>query len=229
MLVRGMVILGLPVLSAGAAVASEAGRAFHTTIKPLLERSCVECHRPERAKAGLDLTRFGDIDAVRADLFEWQIIADLVTSGEMPPESAEDHPSDQERAALAQWVAAVRREVAAENVGDPGPQPPRRLTAVEYDRIIADLTGVDMRPSRHLDADLIAASGYANGRNNLHISPSQVFKYATAAEYVASHLVPDGGGMHFGPDAGMSPVASDRYMAGRIEAFYEVLPVIPGC
>ncbi|NBW94470.1 MAG: DUF1587 domain-containing protein, partial [Bacteroidetes bacterium] len=44
-------------------------------------------------------------------------------------------------------LSEARRAEAAARAGDPGPVTLRRLSNVEYDNAVRDLTGVDMRPT----------------------------------------------------------------------------------
>ena len=70
----------------------------------------------------------------------------------------------------------------------------RRLTNVEYNNTVRDLTGVDLRPAREFPADGAAGEGFTNVGDALVMSPSMLDKYLAAAKGIAAHavLLPDG-------------------------------------
>ncbi len=70
----------------------------------------------------------------------------------------------------------------------------RRLSNVEYDNTVRDLTGVDLRPAREFPVDGAAGEGFTNVGEALAMSPSMLDKYVAAAKAIASHavLLPDG-------------------------------------
>ena len=70
----------------------------------------------------------------------------------------------------------------------------RRLTNVEYNNSVRDLTGVDLQPAREFPADAAAGEGFTNVGDALVMSPSMLDKYLAAAKGIAAHavLLPDG-------------------------------------
>ena len=70
----------------------------------------------------------------------------------------------------------------------------RRLTNVEYNNSVRDLTGVDLQPAREFPADAAAGEGFTNVGDALVMSPSMLDKYLAAAKGIAAHAVflPDG-------------------------------------
>src|SRR4051794_26197640 len=119
-----------------------------TTVRPFVETYCVTCHNPDKSKGDLDLTPYTTVDAIAKDLRRWELLRDRLQAGEMPPEKAKHQPTAAERAKVVEWVAALRKDVAKRNAGDPGPVVARRLSNAEYDNTIRDLTGVNLHPAR---------------------------------------------------------------------------------
>ena len=74
-------LLVLPLLSAAAAAPPENVRAFLTT-------HCTKCHSGEKPKGKLDLDALAADFSVDADRRRWQIVAERVKAGTMPPKSA---------------------------------------------------------------------------------------------------------------------------------------------
>jgi hypothetical protein len=68
----------------------------------------------------------------------------------------------------------------------------RRLSNVELNYTIRDLTGVDIRPTREFPVDPSNPAGFDNSGESLTMSPALVKKYLSAAREVASIHGPDG-------------------------------------
>ena len=120
-------LLALLAVAVGA-VASWAGEGgFDTDVRPFVTRYCIECHSTADKAGEVDLERFAEAGDLAADPAPWQLVADQLRSGAMPPPGALQ-PGDEERAAVR---GALRREllaVASRTAGDPGPVVLRRLS-----------------------------------------------------------------------------------------------------
>ena len=70
----------------------------------------------------------------------------------------------------------------------------RRLTNVEYNNTVRDLTAIDLDPAREFPADGAAGEGFTNVSDALVMSPAMLDKYLAAAKGIAAHavLLPDG-------------------------------------
>lgn len=193
--------VGLPRMSvavppddaAGGAAFTALADEFHESVRPLLTTFCLECHSTEVAEADLDLQRFDNLDVVRRDALVWQLVLEMLDSGAMPPETAQQ-PSDEQRRLLRDWVQKYLTAEARAHHGDPGDVPLRRLSNTEYNNTVRDLTGVDLQPAREFPADGAAGEGFTNAAEALSMSPAMMSKYLDAAKDIAAHavLLPDG-------------------------------------
>ena len=84
--------------------------------------------------------------ALLQDGRRWSQLLERLEAEEMPPMEAKRHPSAEERRGAIEWFHAVREQEIQRNAGDPGIVLARRLSNVEYNYTIRDLTGVDIRP-----------------------------------------------------------------------------------
>ena len=111
----------------------------------------------------------------------------------MPPKEAAQ-PDPERRAELRRWVAGAIDAEGASSPGDPGPVVTRRLTNVEYNNTVRDLTAIDLEPAREFPADGAAGEGFTNVSDALVMSPAMLDKYLAAAKGIAAHavLLPDG-------------------------------------
>lgn len=173
----------------GLGLAHASDQAFQSTILPILEDYCIDCHSAKRQKGDLDLERFQTMQDVYADVAVWQHVDEQLELEEMPPRD-KSQPLPEDREALVRWVQETLQEVARESAGDPGPVVVRRLSNAEYTYTIRDLTGVEsLDPTREFPVDGAAGEGFTNAGAALVMSPALFTKYLDAGKEVASHAV----------------------------------------
>lgn len=163
-------------------------RSFSETVKPILSTNCLGCHSTEKMEGDLDLERFADLETVRKEPEIWRHALEQISAGEMPPKNRKRLTVD-DHSTVTGWIQDYLRTEALANAGDPGAVLVRRLTNVEYDNTIRDLTGVDLKPTREFPADGAAGEGFTNVGDALVMSPALLEKYMEAARDVSSHLV----------------------------------------
>lgn len=190
---------------------------FTSRVRPLMARYCLGCHDAEKKKGELDLERFKSLDVVRKDLKPWQLMVEQLETGEMPPKP-KPQPSAEERKFLIKWARGFLDDEAKARAGDPGFVPLHRLSNAEYDRVIRDLTGVNLRPTSQFPSDGAAGEGFTNAAVALPMSPAMMSKYLTASKAISSHavLLPDG--FRFSPTKTQRDW-TDESLA-RLRAFY---------
>ena len=170
-------------------------KTYSTDVRPLVVRTCGECHSEKLAEAEINLLSFATFADVRKEVRTWQKVGEMLDSGQMPPPEAKQQLSDAERAKLRDWVRRYLKEEAKRFAGDPGPVVLRRLSNAEYTYALRDLTGVDsLQPAREFPVDGAAGEGFTNAGHALVMSPSLLTKYLDAGKDVAEHavLLPDG-------------------------------------
>ena len=65
-------------------------------VSTFFEANCIKCHGLEKSKGDITLHDIGD-DFVDSDALEkWELILDVLKSGEMPPEDEKQRPSAKE-------------------------------------------------------------------------------------------------------------------------------------
>jgi hypothetical protein len=161
---------------------------FAAEVRPLLDRYCLSCHSGKEQKGELDLERFTSVSVVRRDVKPWQAMILQLETREMPPKD-KAQPTDQQRKLLVDWSRRLLDDEARARAGDPGRVPLRRLSNIEYNNTIRDLTGVDLQPTKEFPADGAAGEGFTNAAEALSMSPALMAKYMNAAKELASHAV----------------------------------------
>ena len=157
------------------------------------------------------------------DYPRWALVLKRVTAGEMPPKQAPQLPPEG-RKHLTDWIQAVRVEEIRKHAGDPGPVLARRLSNAEYDYVIRDLTGVNLRPAKEFPIDPANQAGFDNSGESLTTSPALLAKYLNAARETADHLVLKPDGFAFSAWPALVETDRERYSVQKILDFYQRQP-----
>src|SRR5215471_6487647 len=218
-------ILTLTLLSAAAwadePTEQQLSTVFDGSIRPFVDTYCVSCHGKTKPKGDFDISPFSTMKSVTEDPKRWQLVLDKLKAGEMPPEKAKKHPTDQARQEVIDWITGVRRFEGRRNAGDPGVVLARRLSNAEYDYTIRDLTGVDIRPTKEFPVDPANQAGFDNSGESLVMSTALLNKYLQAARSVADHMFLNADGFTFAPHPMLVETDRDRYCIQQIVDFYE--------
>jgi Protein of unknown function (DUF1592)/Protein of unknown function (DUF1588)/Protein of unknown function (DUF1587)/Protein of unknown function (DUF1585)/Protein of unknown function (DUF1595)/Cytochrome C oxidase, cbb3-type, subunit III len=169
-----------------AAESPEAAR-FEESIQPILIDNCYRCHADGMKKGNVSLDGFAPGEAHRANPELWWSVLKNVRAGIMPP-AGKPRPSDQEIAALADWI---KRDVFGVDPRDPDPGRVtiRRLNRVEYRNTVRDLTGFDFKAEEEFPPD-DTGYGFDTIGDVLTVSPLLLEKYMQAAESIVAAAVP---------------------------------------
>jgi mono/diheme cytochrome c family protein len=212
-------------LLAGSAEATDSARdslqrQFTDRIQPLVAKYCISCHGQDAPEGKLDLSRFTTAAQIGKAHPTWDVVLERLVTKEMPPEDADEQPSDEERTAIVSWLRAWRKHEADRNAGDPGLVLVRRLNSAEYNYTIRDLTSVDIRPTREFPIDPANEAGFDNSSESLSMSPALLKKYVAAARQVADHLILKPEGFAFAPHPVQTDTDRDKYCVKQIVEFY---------
>ena len=162
--------------------------------KPLIKQFCFECHSTEVGEGSVDLEQFTALDDLRPASKTWLKVVEVLDTGEMPPEDAQQMTPAQ-KAELKAFITRFLKNEAQANAGDPGPVVLRRLTNAQYTYTLRDLTGIaTLDPAKEFPTDSAAGEGFTNTGAAMVMSPSLLTKYFDAAKGVTEHvaLLPDG-------------------------------------
>lgn len=166
---------------------------------------CLDCHSSAKRKGGLDLESLlqkATLEGVGEGWEDWQLIAEAVETGVMPPDDAKEMPSDEEREASAAWVHETLAAYEKQYAGQPGPVTVRRLTSAEYKYAIEDLTGIAVKVGIDASSDSVGGEGFANFGDVQFVQDATIERYLEAARAIADHAVIGAGPLAFYEDAG---------------------------
>jgi hypothetical protein len=91
---------------------------FDAVVAPFVKTYCLECHSGRKPEAELDLSGLTTM-AAAANEPRWNLILEMVESGEMPADDAEHQPTRESRADAVAWFKDFRAHEVARNAGDP--------------------------------------------------------------------------------------------------------------
>jgi hypothetical protein len=139
------------------------------------------------------------------DRDRWELAAQKLRAGEMPPKGSPRPPADQ-IAAVVNWVESFYARLDRDTPPDPGRVTAHRLNRYEYNNTVRDLLGLNLDASGDFPVDPYGY-GFDNIGDVLSLSPVLTEKYLKAAEHIANIAIPS-------PEP-MKPVMS-RYLAERM-------------
>ena len=167
---------------------------------------CYECHGGTKVKGDISIERLirrSAQSSVGEYWDDWNKVAEMLESGEMPPkDKAELFPTDGERATTAAWIRTTLRAYEAKHAGDPGRVPVRRLTSAEYGYALRDLTGIDVKVGVDASSDSVGGEGFTNFGDVQSVQDANLERYLEAAKQVADHAVIGAGPLEFFADPG---------------------------
>ncbi len=184
-------------------------RGTHGTLPGAPEtfkKYCFECHGGEKHRGDVSIEKLiqqSRQTSIGDHWDEWDKVAEMLESKEMPPEDkAEIFPSDAERAATVGWIRSSLRKYQAAHAGEPGHITVRRLTSAEYAYAIRDLIGIDIKVGVDASSDSVGGEGFTNFGDVQFVQDTSIERYLEAAKQVADHAVVGAGPLDFFADTG---------------------------
>lgn len=155
-------------------VQTQVKKSYKEIVTPFVRKYCIECHSSKRSKAGINYEVALRNPADPASSRRWKQAIANVKAHDMPPEDADEQPTDEERQQFLEWIGQIKHL----SPKDPGAFVIRRLTKTEYGNTLHDLFGVDPSVAEELP-DEVSGEGYMNT-----LSPLQSEQYLSIANEV---------------------------------------------
>lgn len=149
---------------------------FTSSIRPLLNQHCVDCHGAELTEGNIRIDTLNP-DLLRGEDTDWWVeIFAVVTKGEMPPPDSSEL-STAERQQIVEWLS-TELQTASRLRRSAGSQSSfRRLTRYEYNYSLQDLLGLPWNFAKDLPPEPHTEEGFENSAELLHLSTSQFETY----------------------------------------------------
>lgn len=165
-----------------AVLRADAEKTFKTKVGPFVKKYCISCHGP-RPEAGINLQAALKSPGGASSSLHWKKAVANVKVHDMPPDYADEIPTDEERRQFITWIGKLKYMAPR----DPGPFVIRRLSKVEFGNTLRDLYGVNPAIADSLPEEVVG-EGYLNS-----ISPLQSELFLDIANKVVEQVVaPDG-------------------------------------
>ena len=113
-------------------------------IRPLLQKYCVDCHNPDKAKGDLDLLPLLSNPKLDEHREIWEKVIESLEAGDMPPEK-KPQPTEEQRELLVHYIDGQLSKVDCTTEKSRAVTI-RRLNKEEYRNTIRDLMGVHYEP-----------------------------------------------------------------------------------
>ena len=168
-----------------------AAEEFDRVVAPFFKAHCVKCHGPEKQKGKVTLHNVDSGLAAGKSLERWELILEVLESGEMPPEEEAERPDAAKVGAVTKWIeTGLRKSVAQGGETSVAPQA-RRLTNFEYENTIRDLIGFRLKLTDNLPKDPEKPYHFNNTAEFMLLGPEQVDRYLENARKVMASAIVD--------------------------------------
>ncbi|MCS7465956.1 DUF1592 domain-containing protein [Stieleria sp. ICT_E10.1] len=164
---------------------------FESTIKPLLEQNCLDCHGPDTVEGNVRIDTLDPNLLTGGDTDWWSEIFAAITKGEMPPPDAGEF-SDDERRLLVDWLSGELQTASIVRRRSGGHSAFRRMTRYEYNYALQDLFGVPWDFARDLPPEPHSEEGFENSSDVLHLSVTHFETYHRIARNTLDRVTATG-------------------------------------
>ena len=200
--VSRLTLAAIATLLAGTlATHAELAEDYTKDIRPLMAKKCYECHNATKTKGDLNLERFENLNAIKAERELWQEVLEKVQAYEMPPKKSGelDFGQFEKLMGFLRQLPAPEKpdcnQIASDRTANfyRGYVMSRRLNRAEYINTIRDLFGLELnlKLEELLPADGGGGEGFDTTGDTLFTSSIHIEKYLAAAEQITQRILPD--------------------------------------
>jgi len=151
---------------------------FKESLAPMLKKSCVACHGPEKAKGRLRIDTLNPDLLTGPDVERWREVSNALSKSEMPPEDEPDYAlADVDRGRLTDWLSAELNAASVVRRNSQEHSSFRRLTNYEYNYALQDLLGLPSALPNKLPPESTSEDGFKNSSELLQMSAMQFDTY----------------------------------------------------
>ena len=192
-------------------------RDIPADVVAILKSRCYECHSADIDEGNLSFDVWQELGVNERDR-KLEHIVRAIRLGEMPPEGS-DPLEESELKRVLDWADQTLEAVAKRDANNPGDVVLRRLSNLEYNYTIRDLTQIaSLNPTKEFPGDNAAGEGFTNAGAAMVMSPSLFTKYLDAAKEIANHAVLTPTGAEFSESTSQNDWATERLE--RIKTLY---------
>ena len=164
---------------------------FEKSVNTFFKSNCIKCHDLEKSKGDITLHDVGDDFADSAALEKWELILDVLKSGEMPPEDQKQRPSPKETEEVTVWIEKRLKDAIISRTKKENQPLARRLSNFEYENTIHDLIGFHLDLNDNLPDDPQKPYRFNNTAEFMLLGPEQMDRYLENARQVMASAIMD--------------------------------------
>ncbi|QVL34129.1 DUF1592 domain-containing protein [Telmatocola sphagniphila] len=155
---------------------------FKKSVEPLLTKTCLSCHGPQKSKGRLRIDQLNPDLVSGADAERWREVYNVLSKSEMPPENdAYEALSPTNRGLLTDWLSEELNKASVVRRNSKEHSSFRRLAKYEYDYALQDLLGLPYSLANQLPPESTTEDGFKNSSELLQISGMQFELYREIA------------------------------------------------
>jgi len=155
----------------------------------LIENYCFDCHDSDVQKGEVDLEAALGIKPLVKNMDLWRTVIARVENSDMPPKK-KPQPKPEEKKRLLKWFDREINHFDYSQIDNPGYEPIRRLTHIEFSNTLRDLLGLELNLVADFPIDLSGTSGFENSANTLFLQPILMERYLSAVDKAVEAAVP---------------------------------------
>lgn len=151
---------------------------FHQSVGPVLTKSCLACHGPERSEGRLRIDQLNPDLLAGPDVERWREVFNALSKSEMPPEDEGDYAlADADRRRIVDWLSEELNTASLVRRHSREHSSFRRLTNYEYNYALQDLLGLPYTLPNPLPPEAVSEDGFKNSSELLQMSVMQFESY----------------------------------------------------
>ncbi len=151
---------------------------FHKSVGPLLRKSCLACHGPEKAEGRLRIDQLNPDLLTGDDVERWREVYNALGKSEMPPKDEPDYAlAEADRGAIVDWLSTELTAASLVRRNNKQHSSFRRLTNYEYNYALQDLLGLPCTIPSKLPPETASEDGFKNSSELLQMSAMQFETY----------------------------------------------------
>ena len=155
---------------------------FQESVQPILSRSCLACHGPERSEGRLRVDKLNPDLLTGPDVERWREVYNVLGNSEMPPEDEADYAlADAERGNIVDWLSDELNKASLVRRNTKEHSSFRRLAKYEYNYALQDLLGLPYDLAKKLPPETASEDGFKNSSELLQMSAMQFATYREIA------------------------------------------------
>ncbi len=147
---------------------------YKKTLYPLLQKSCLACHGPDRTEGRLRVDQLDPNLLTGKHVNQWKEVYNALGNSEMPPaDETEFELADTDRGLLVDWVGAELEKAYRVRKNSQDYSSFRRMTRYEYNYALQDLLGFPFDMVERLPPESASEDGFKNRSEMLQMSAMQ--------------------------------------------------------